>query len=154
MNKRIKIIEYTKANSLAIKTLNYEWLEKYFKVEEGDVISLSNPQEEIIEKGGFIFYATLDDEIIGTSALVRITDTVFEISKMAVTEKSQGLGVGKLIIEHCLAYAKEKRFESLIIYSNTSLKPAIHLYKKFGFNEIDMEEGVYERANIKMELHL
>ena len=154
MNKGIRIIEYTEVNSLAIKALNYEWLEMYFKVERGDVISLSNPKEEIIDKGGFIFYATVNDEIIGTSALVKISDSVFEIGKMAVTHKSQGLGIGKLLMEHCLASAKEKCIKSLILYSNTSLKPAIHLYEKFGFREIDMEEGVYERANIKMELNL
>jgi hypothetical protein len=34
-------------------------VEKYFRVEEGDVVSLSNPQEEIIDKGGFIFLLNL-----------------------------------------------------------------------------------------------
>ncbi len=154
MKQEIKIIGYTEENKLAIKILNYEWLEKYFRVENGDAIALSNPTEEIIDKGGSIFYATLNDEIVGTAALVKINETVFEIGKMAVTEKAQGLGIGKLLIENCIAYAEEKSLTSIIIYSNTSLKTAIHLYEKFGFKEIEMEDGMYERANIKMELLL
>jgi hypothetical protein len=37
------------------KTLNIEWLSKYFKIEPKDELVLSNPQEEIIDKGGMIF---------------------------------------------------------------------------------------------------
>ena len=154
MESEIKIIDYSDEYKEAIKLLNYEWLEKYFKVERGDVISLSDPKGEIIDKGGFIFYATLNDEIVGTSTLVRVNDSVFEIGKMAVTSKAQGLGIGKLLVEACIDCARVKALNSVIIYSNTSLKPAIHLYEKFGFKEIEMESGVYERANIKMELHL
>ena len=47
---------------------------------------------------------------------------------------------------------KEKNIEKLILYSNTKLASAIHLYKKYGFTEIELEQGLYERANIKMEI--
>ena len=51
----IQIIDFSDDLKESIKTLNYEWLEKYFRVEKSDVISLSNPREEIINKGRFIF---------------------------------------------------------------------------------------------------
>ena len=54
---KIEIINFSDDLKDAIKILNYEWLEKYFRVEESDIRSLCNPREEIIEKGGFIFYA-------------------------------------------------------------------------------------------------
>ena len=147
----IEIIPFTIELSTVVKTLNYEWLEKYFKVEKGDVIALSNPQTEIIGKGGFIYFAKMNSEIIGTVSLLKKSDTVFELGKMAVTENAQGLGIGKLLVEHCLTVAKEKNIEKLILYSNTKLASAIHLYEKYGFTEIELESGLYERANIKME---
>jgi ribosomal protein S18 acetylase RimI-like enzyme len=147
----LKIIPFSIELSSVVKTLNYEWLEKYFKVEKGDVIALSNPQVEIIDKGGFIYFAKLNKEIIGTVSLLKKSDTVFELGKMAVTENAQGLGIGKLLIEYCLTVAKEKNIEKLILYSNTKLTSALHLYKKYGFIEIELEYGLYERANIKME---
>ena len=150
----IEIIEFSEELSEPIKTLNYEWLEKYFKVEDGDVVSLSNPQEYIINKGGQIYYAKLNGEIVGTASLLKKSETVYELGKMAVSEKAQGQGIGKILLAHCLRSAKQKQISTLILYSNTKLESAIHLYKKNGFEEIELESGLYERANIKMQKHL
>lgn len=155
MNKsNIQIINFSDDLKEPIKTLNYEWLEKYFQVEKNDVISLSNPKEEIIDKGGFIFYAKLNDEIIGTASLLKKSETVFELGKMAVSEKAQGYKIGTLLLEHCVKFATQKEIKTLILYSNTQLESAIHLYRKYGFYEIELEKGLYERADIKMEKHL
>ena len=147
----VEIIPFSTDLKEHIKTLNLEWLKKYFKVEPKDEIVLSNPQSEIIDKGGMIFYAKYNNQIIGTVSLIKVDDFTFELSKMAVTDTIQGLGIGKKIMEHCLAVAKEEGIQKLILYSNRSLLPAIHLYKKYGFVEIALEDGVYERADIKME---
>jgi ribosomal protein S18 acetylase RimI-like enzyme len=151
LENTVEIIPFTTALTEPIKTLNIEWLKKYFKVEPKDEIVLSNPQVEIIDKGGMIFYAQYNDEIIGTVSLIKIDDTTFELSKMAVTDGVQGLGIGKKLMVHCINIAEEKGIKKLILYSNRKLLPAIHLYEKFGFVEIALEDGVYERADIKME---
>jgi ribosomal protein S18 acetylase RimI-like enzyme len=151
LENTVEIIPFSTDLKEHIKTLNLEWLKKYFKVEPKDEIVLSNPQVEIIDKGGMIFYAKYNNQIIGTVSLIKIDDSTFELSKMAVTDTIQGLGIGKKIMEHCLAVAKEKGIQKLILYSNRSLLPAIHLYEKYGFNEVALEDGVYERADIKME---
>ena len=151
LENTVEIIPFSIDLKEHIKTLNLEWLKKYFKVEPKDEIVLSNPQDEIIDKGGMIFYAKYNNQIIGTVSLIKIDDFTFELSKMAVTDTIQGLGIGKKIVEHCLAVAKEKGIQKLILYSNRSLLPAIHLYEKYGFIEIALEDGVYERADIKME---
>lgn len=151
---QIEIIDYSEELKEYIKILNYEWLETYFRVEEGDEKSLSNPKEYIIDKGGFIFYAKKGNEIIGTASLIKKSDAVFELGKMAVAKTAQGLGIGKLLLEHCLKIAKQKQIKKLILYSNTMLESAIHLYRKYGFEEIELEPGVYERGNIKMEKKL
>jgi N-acetylglutamate synthase-like GNAT family acetyltransferase len=153
-NHHIEIVDFYPEAKEAIKTLNYEWLEKYFHVEKGDAFSLSHPQEEIIDKGGFIFYATRNGEIVGTVALLKQTDHTFQLGKMAVAEKAQGHGIGTLLMEHGLAVAKQHAIQTLYLYSNTLLASAVHLYRKFGFVEIPLEQGVYDRANIKMEKKL
>lgn len=70
---------------------------------------------------------------------------------MAVAEAYQGNGVGKKLLGHCLEYAENKGIEKLILYSNTRLASALHLYRKYGFTETELEPGLYERADIKME---
>ncbi len=150
----IEIIDFSDEFKESIKTLNYEWLKKYFHVEQGDEISLSNPKEHIIDKGGYVFFAKKENEIVGTASLIKKGDTVFELGKMAVANNAQGHGIGTLLLEHCLNFLKEKQIEKVILYSNRKLKSAIHLYEKYGFVEVELEEGLYERADIKMEKEL
>lgn len=146
----VEIIDFSDADKEAIKILNYEWLEAYFRVEASDVLSLSNPRAEIIDKGGFIFYAKLNDEIVGTCSLLKKNEKTFELGKMAVSKKAQGHKIGTMLLEHCLEFAKQQQIESLVLYSNTKLETAIYLYRKYGFMEIPLESGLYERADIKM----
>lgn len=148
---QVEIIPYSPELKEHLKTLNYEWLEEYFHVEEGDKASLSDPQGQILDKGGFIFFAKYGEEIVGTASLLKKTNETFELGKMAVSKKSRGLGIGKHLMEHCMEFAKQQEIRELILYSNTKLEPAIHLYKKYGFEEIELEAGVYERGNIKMK---
>ena len=90
----VEIIPFSEDLKEHIKTLNIEWLKKYFRVEDQDELVLSNPQEEIIDKGGMIFYAKHNNEISGTASLIKVDDLTFELSKMAVSHKAQGLGIG------------------------------------------------------------
>lgn len=147
----VTIIPYSSDLKKPIKTLNLEWLIKYFRVEDKDKIMLSDPQGEIIDKGGLIYYAKYDNKIVGTVSLLKVDDTTFELSKMAVSDGVQGLGIGQKLMNHCLLVAQQKRIKKIILYSNRKLVPAIYLYKKVGFVEIPLEEGIYERADIKME---
>lgn len=146
-----EIIEYTEELKEHVKTLNVEWLQKYFRVEPIDILQLSNPKEEIIDKGGLIYYAKHNNQIVGTASLLKVEEDVYELGKMAVTQSAQGLGIGKLLMDHCLEVARQMKIKKVVLYSNKSLGSAIHIYKKYGFIETELEAGHYERANIKME---
>ena len=151
---RFEILDYKDEFSHHIKVLNYEWLEKYFFVENNDITVLSNPKEYIVDHGGHIYFVKWNGEMVGTAALLKTSDDIFELGKMAVSEKAQGNGIGNKLIEHCINEAKKFSISKLILYSNTKLQSAVHLYRKYGFTEIELEHGHYERANIKMELIL
>ena len=150
-NDRIEILDYTDEFKDQVKALNYEWLEKYFYIEEEDKRILSNLKEQIIDKGGMIFLVRMDGKIVGTVSLIKMTEQIFELTKMAVIPEAQGAGIGNILVKHCLNVAKQKSIKKLILYSNTKLKAAIHLYRKYGFREVELEKGNYERTNIKME---
>ncbi len=147
----IEIIPFSEEHRDAIRALNVEWLEKYFHVEPGDVIQLADPVHEIIDKGGKIFYAIYKGEIVGTASLMRVDINTCELAKMAVTDRVQGLGIGTALMDHSLYAASDMDISRLVLYSNTKLGSAIHLYRKYGFYEVPLEPGHYERANIKME---
>lgn len=150
----IEIIDYTDETSSYIKDLNYEWLEKYFSIEPNDELQLKNPRKEILEKGGRIYYAAYDNEIVGTATLLLVAPGVYELGKMAVTERMQGKGIARKLLEHCLDQALKLQATKIILYSNTKLHPAISLYRKFGFQEVSLKDSHYVRSDIKMEKNL
>lgn len=148
----IKIVEFQTAYRDDFKNLNIEWLQKYFVVEPFDEQQLSNPETEILDKGGKIFFAKDGDRIVGTASLLKEHD-IYELAKMAVTEDYKGKGIGNLLMEHCIAEAKKLGTKKLMLISNRSLTPALTMYEKYGFKEVPIEEEMpCERGNIKMEL--
>lgn len=150
----VVITTFKEEYSASFYDLNIEWLETFFYVEPYDKEVLSNPDKYIINKGGHIFFATLNNEIVGTVALMPMDDpNVYELTKMAISPKHRGYKIGQQLMQHCIEFAKENNFDKLVLYSNTKLENAIYIYRKFGFLEIPVEEGCpYERCNIKMEL--
>jgi N-acetylglutamate synthase-like GNAT family acetyltransferase len=148
----ITIVPYKEEYKEYIKSLNYEWLEKYFSVEPNDVIQLSNPQEEILDKGGFIYFALDDDKVVGTASLLKVNDEEYELAKMAVTEKYQHASIGKMLMGYCIEEAQKLHLKKLILYSNTKLEAAIHVYRKYGFVEVPLPKEIhYVRSDIMME---
>ncbi|WP_034059084.1 GNAT family N-acetyltransferase [Lacinutrix jangbogonensis] len=136
--------------------LNIEWLKTSFYVEPYDEEVLSNPKKYIINKGGYIFFAKLNNNIIGTYALMPLPkQEAFELTKMAVSPEYRGLKIGQQLIEHCIQFAKAEEFNRLLLYSSRKLENAIYLYRKFGFKEIAVEDNCpYKRCDIKMEYYL
>ena len=150
----VEIIDYAPEFSEDFKRLNYEWIEKYFTVEDTDRQYLDHPQTKILDPGGYIHMARYVGEIVGTCALVKMDDDTYELAKMAVTETARGRGIGHLLGEVAIAKARELGAKRLYIESNTILKPAIKLYQKLGFQKIVGQPSPYERCNIQMELWL
>lgn len=148
-----EIISFTPAYAQNFKNLNIEWLEKYFYVEPHDEEVLGKPEKYIINPGGHIFFIKSDEKIIGTVALMKMEDGVYELTKMAVSPAYQGQKLGQQLMQHTLDFARNQGYKKLIIYSNRKLENAIFIYRKFGFQEISIESNnPYARGDIKMEL--
>ena len=149
--KNMEIVGFEPGLAKEFKDLNIAWLQKYFEVEPADKKVLNDPQKEIINKSGFIFFAKCGNTMAGTVSLLKLNEDVFELAKMAVAESWQGKKIGNLLMEYCIDFAKKLDAAKLVLYSNRKLLPALHLYKKFGFIEVPLENSEYKRSDIKME---
>lgn len=150
----IKIVNYRPAYQPFFESFNRAWIEKYFWLEELDKYVLGHPEEAILKNGGAILMGLYNDEVAGTVALMKVKDGCFEFTKMAVSENFRRLGIAEALSYAAIRKARLLGAEKIILYSQTQLQPAILLYKKLGFKEVPLEPGIYERANIKMELLL
>lgn len=114
---------------------------------------MENPENYILDKGGKIFFARYGNEIIGTVALIKCSETVYEMAKMAVKPAFRGLGAGEKLGIHLIEAAKKAGCARLFLESNRQLTPALTLYKKLGFVEVPIGETLYSRANYKAEMY-
>lgn len=155
MNKIISIHPFKHEYASNFKSLNLEWIEEFFIVEQEDIKILSNPEEYVLAKGGEIFFAKQNGEIIGTSAMIRSGPKTFELAKMAVTKSNQGNGVGKMLMGACLKFAREQEAEQVFLVTNNILEPALELYKSSGFMiDLNYDDQRYKRGNTKLILQL
>ncbi|MFD3389115.1 helix-turn-helix domain-containing GNAT family N-acetyltransferase [Alteromonas macleodii] len=150
----IKVVDYAPKYREAFKSLNVEWISKYWKLEEPDFKALDDPEGYILNQSGLILIALDKGEPIGCCALIKQADDTFELAKMAVSPKAQGKGVGLLLGKSIVERAKLMGVKRLYLESNSVLKPSIRLYEKIGFKHIKGAPSPYARCDVQMELYL
>ena len=152
--QEIRVVDYQPQHHSAFRALNVAWIEKHWTLEAADFEILDHPVENVLDKQGHIFIALSAERVLGTCALLRMSDGGYELAKMAVAESARGLGVGYLLGLESIARAKTLQATRIFLESNTILQPAIELYRKLGFKEIIGHDSPYTRCNIQMELQL
>jgi len=152
METKVNIIEYSSHYHKDFRSLNLEWLENYNLTESHDLMVLDNPESTILNRGGYIWLAMADHKIVGSAALMKEREGIYELAKMAVTAGYRGIGISKLLIETCLEKAKELGAKKLTLFSNHQLQTALKLYEKYGFYYVEVGNSPFETADVKMEL--
>ena len=155
MMNELQFIKFASEYKSDFVRLNYDWLNEYFEIEPYDREVLESCEQTIIAKGGHIFFALLDHKVVGTFAYIKIEEGVYELSKMAVTKSLRSQGIGNQIMAFSIRFAEQHHWKKLILYSSRKLKNSIHLYRKYGYIEVPLENNApYKRGDIKMELDL
>lgn len=155
--EKVQILDYRPQYKKYFKSLNYEWLKKYFKVEPNDEMVLSNPVKYIIKPGGFILFAKFDRDIVGTAAVMKLADGTYELTKMAVTKKAQGMQIGRILGMAAIKKAKKLGAKRLILHTSPKLKIALNFYEKLGFRKAELSDPSwpkFRRRTFVMELKL
>lgn len=133
------------------KSLNEEWLIKYFVIEPIDEYVLSYP-EKIVKEGGQIIYALSGNDVIGCVALKHHNDKVYELTKMAVTTIHQANGIGAQLMQRIIEEFHQLGGHKLYLETHSSLKPAIKLYGRYGFvKKPHPFDSDYARSDYYME---
>lgn len=148
----MEIVEYQKKYKKDFIELNIAWIERYFTPEQADYDVLDNV-EELLEKGSMIYFAVEDEKVLATCMAMPLGDDVWEICKLAATGQYTGKGAGSAVFKASMDYAVRKGAKKLTLISNRRLKPALHIYEKFGFHEVELNKAYwgFERADIEFE---
>jgi DNA-binding MarR family transcriptional regulator/GNAT superfamily N-acetyltransferase len=153
--KGLVIHDFTDELAPHFRTINGQWIEAMYRLEQTDIDVLDHPRERIIDAGGAILFVEAPGlGIVGACALQKTGDHQYELTKMGVLESARGLKVGEFLLEAMIAKAKAIGAGRLYLLSNRKSAAAIHLYEKQGFAHdagIMAEFGArYARCDVAM----
>ncbi|MFC4337112.1 GNAT family N-acetyltransferase [Salininema proteolyticum] len=142
----------------AFRSINEEWITKFFTLIEADRKLLDDPRGRVIAHGGDVLMARLGGATVGCVALIPYPSGVFELSKMGVSPVAQGRGIGRDLVAAAVRRARELGAVRVFLGTNSALAPAVHLYEEAGFTRVSRDalpvEDYYARADVLMELRL
>lgn len=95
-------------------------------------------------KGSRYFTALSDGKIAGGAGIFPspgLPEDTCELVKMYLSPALRGKGLGKLLIEKSLAFAKEAGYKHVYIETLPELRKAMSVYEKFGFRYLDGPMG-------------
>ncbi|MDZ4376429.1 MAG: GNAT family N-acetyltransferase [Phenylobacterium sp.] len=147
----MEIVEFEPGHAEALRTLNETWIARHFSLEPKDREVLNDPQGQILDPGGRIFMAVNGGEAVGCVALMKMADGGFEVAKMTVAESQRGSGLGRLLMQRCIDAGAEMGATRLYLETNSTLGPALGLYRAVGFMDLAPTATPYARADVFME---
>jgi DNA-binding MarR family transcriptional regulator/GNAT superfamily N-acetyltransferase len=151
----VRIRDFEPADQPAFKQLNMEWISRYFTLEPADLKALDQPAAYILAPGGCILLAEVGGKVVGTCALIKMADGGYELAKMAVAPAAQGQRIGWLLGQAAIERARDLGTRRVYLESNSTLAPALGLYRKLGFRPLAQPiPSPYARADVQMELLL
>lgn len=133
---QIKVRVATNADANAVKNLVYSILREYGLNPEpnGTDADLSDIEANYLGRGGLFEVLTDEnDALLGTVGLYPIDSETVELRKMYFAPGLRGCGYGKQTLERMIGEARQRGFKKIYLETNSILKEAIGLYKKFGF---------------------
>jgi putative acetyltransferase len=128
-----EIISYDPKYKQAFYDINMEWLAANFTVEPQHTAMLSNPKEELLAKGGDVFFAIENGVAVGAVGLKNHGAGVYELTKLGVSPRAQGGGYGRRLCEAVIASFQKKGGTRLFLETHSMLEAAMAIYVKLGF---------------------
>jgi DNA-binding MarR family transcriptional regulator/GNAT superfamily N-acetyltransferase len=108
----------------------YGWTEPFEGLCAQIVADFANKNDPQRER---CWIAELNGENVGSIMLVRDSDDVGRIRLLIVDPKARGLGLGRRLVDECVAFARRAGYKKITLWTHSVLTAARHIYEKAGF---------------------
>ena len=96
---------------------------------------------ELFQQPGSIYYVfESDGKLLGGAGIFPssgLPDETCELVKMYLLPEVRGTGLGRILIEKCLEFAKGYGYLQVYIETMPELRKAVSIYEKFGFEYLN-----------------
>src|SRR5438093_12802930 len=84
--------------------------------------------------------AEKDGERVGSVFLVRSSKRIAKLRLLLVEPQARGLGIGKRLVDECIHFARQCRYDKVVLWTQSELKAARTIYEKAGFRLLREEK--------------
>ncbi len=103
-------------------------------------------KEELENQNSSYLVARIDNEVVGFAGIKIILDEA-DIMNIVTKKTYRNQGIGTLLLENLISLSKKLNLKSLSLEVSEENLPAIHLYKKFGFEYLGVRKNYYQDKN-------
>ncbi|MCS0653679.1 MULTISPECIES: GNAT family N-acetyltransferase [Bacillaceae] len=113
-----------------------------------NLLLLADPSIEFIKdyvNRGETYFAEINGEVVGVYILLATRPGTCEIINIAVSEKYQGEGIGRKLLEHAIELAFQGEYKTLEIGTGNSSIGQLAFYQKCGFRITGVDRDFFVR---------
>jgi DNA-binding MarR family transcriptional regulator/GNAT superfamily N-acetyltransferase len=81
--------------------------------------------------------AEKDSEVVGSVFVTAKSRTTAKLRLLYVEPSARGLGIGSRLVSECLRFARQAGYKKMVLWTQSELDAARHIYKKAGFRVVE-----------------
>jgi DNA-binding MarR family transcriptional regulator/N-acetylglutamate synthase-like GNAT family acetyltransferase len=95
--------------------------------------------------------AEKDGAVVGSVFLVAQSKTTSKLRLLYVERSARGLGIGSRLVSECIRFARQAGYKKMLLWTQSELDAARHIYQKAGFRVIEKKKHHSFRKDLVAE---
>jgi DNA-binding MarR family transcriptional regulator/GNAT superfamily N-acetyltransferase len=84
--------------------------------------------------------AERDGQKVGAVLVASAPDNTAQLRLLHVEAEARGLGIGRRLVDECVRFARQAGYERMILWTQSILEAARHIYRQAGFEIVRQEQ--------------